>query len=68
VNKKIITKIWKINNIELNEIAEIHYKYMQGAFSKLGFEFIKKIYESVNISGKFYIINISWVKSFTISF
>jgi hypothetical protein len=55
MDKKITTKIGKINNYELNDIAEIHYKYMRGTFSKLGIEFIKKFYESVNIAGKFYI-------------
>ena len=55
MDKKITTKIGKINNYELNDIAKIHYKYMHGAFSKLGIEFIKKFYESVNIAGKFYI-------------
>lgn len=55
MDKKITTKIGKINNYELDDIAKIHYKYMRGTFSKLCIEFIKKFYESVNIAGKFYI-------------
>lgn len=55
MDKNITTKIGKINNYELNDIAEMHYKYMRGTFSKLGIEFIKKFYKSVNIAGKYYI-------------
>ena len=54
MSKKIITKIGKLNNSEIIDVSEIHFNSMRGVFSKLGIEFIRKYYQSVNKNGLFY--------------
>ncbi len=54
MSKKIITKLGKLNYSEIIDVSEIHYGSMRGVFSKLGIEFIRKYYQSVNKNGLFY--------------